>query len=107
MMEIYIKRPKYFQQIIPLIQKDIIKVFIGQRRVGKSKLMLQTIDYLRQDLGIDSAEIVYIDKENIAFDYIRDYESLYMAVQGFSHIFIDEIQNIVDWEKAVLSLQNE
>lgn len=106
-MQEIIKREKYFSKITPYISKDIIKVLVWQRRVGKSKLLLQVIDYLKNDLKINTDKIIYIDKESISWDHIKDYLSLYENVKNYNHIFIDEIQNISDWEKAVVSLQNE
>ncbi len=104
MKEIILRRDKYFIQIIPFIDKDIIKVLVWQRRVWKSKLMLQIINYIKQKKV--KSKVIYIDKENINFDHINNYKDLYNEVKDFDYIFIDEIQNIVDWEKCVLSLQN-
>ena len=106
-MKEIIKREKYFSKIIPYINKDIIKVLVWQRRVWKSKLLLQIIDYLKKDLKINEQEIIYIDKENMNFDYINDYKILYEETKSYKYIFVDEIQNIKEWEKAILSLQNE
>lgn len=106
-MQEIIKREKYFSKIIPYINKDIIKVIVWQRRVWKSKLLLQIIDYLKNDLKINEQEIIYIDKENMSFDYINDYTILYEKTKNYKYIFVDEIQNITEWEKAILSLQNE
>jgi predicted AAA+ superfamily ATPase len=70
-------------------------------------MLLQIVNYLENDLKISKDEIVFIDKENIDFDNIIDYKHLYDATKNYKHIFCDEIQNIKDWEKAILSLQNE
>jgi uncharacterized protein len=106
MIENLVKRDKYIKKVIPFVNKDIIKVFIGQRRSWKSKFMLQVIGYLQNDLKIEKKKIIYIDKERIEFEYISDYKKLFEETKNFDHIFVDEIQNIPQWEKAILNLQN-
>ncbi len=103
-----VKRPLYLNKILPFVDKPLIKVLVGQRRVGKSMLLLQIIDWIRsQDT---SADILYINKEDYAFDAIRDYHDLLQYIeqhenkQGKSYIFIDEIQDIEQFEKALRSL---
>lgn len=100
-----IKRDKYFSQIKEFINKDIIKVFVWQRRSGKSKILLQIIEYIK--FNFKKNNIIFIDKENLKRDHIKTYIDLYNETKNYKHIFIDEIQNIENWEKAVLSLQNE
>lgn len=104
----YIARPHYFEKVRPFIGKEIIKVFVGQRRVGKSYLMYQVIDYIKQQ--DDTANIIYVDKEDDAFDAIVDYKTLldYITVnvkEGRKNaVFIDEIQEIEQFEKALRSI---
>lgn len=100
-----IPREKYINQIKNFINKDIVKVIIWQRRVGKSYILLQTIDELIK-LWIKKSEIIYLNKEDIKWDKIQDYNDLYNAVKDFKYIFIDEIQDINSWEKAIRSLQS-
>jgi uncharacterized protein len=100
-MKIY-KREKYLQQINPFIGKPLIKVLVGQRRVGKS-FLLETISH---DLIADGVQVIYIDKENYEFDNIRDYNSLneYIINTATSPkvaVFIDEVQEIADFEKSL------
>jgi predicted AAA+ superfamily ATPase len=90
------------------MRQSLVKVFTGQRRVGKSYLLYQV---MQQVLAEDaSAHIIYINKEDLAFDDILDAGQLYQYVSerlqpdGFNYIFIDEIQEIKDFEKAVRSL---
>lgn len=100
-----IVRQKYLDQVKPFINKQIIKVFTGQRRVGKSYLMLQIMDLVKQKNK--NAHIIYIDKENYAFEYIQNHTDLtkYLALNTKTHaktyLFIDEVQEIKDFEKAV------
>ncbi|MDD5376747.1 MAG: ATP-binding protein [Candidatus Gracilibacteria bacterium] len=113
-MKIYNKRPVYLDKIRPFICKDIIKVLIGQRRVGKSYILFQIIDELKQNFGVADDQIIYINKELNQFDNIRDYNDLLGYIKKSvpkntqsdkKYIFIDEIQDIVNFEKALRDLQ--
>jgi len=107
----YIKRRLYVDAVKPYINKNVIKVFVGQRRVGKSYLMYQIIDEIRTMQP--DAHIIYISKELHEFAEIRDYNDLYTFVKNRSekhektYLFIDEIQDIISFEKALRSLQAE
>lgn len=100
----YIERPEYISRIEPLINKPIIKVLIGQRRVGKSFLLYQIIDIIKHKNK--NAKIIYINKELFEFDKIRDYKSLIDYVEQKkqnkdNYLLIDEIQDIDGFEKAL------
>jgi hypothetical protein len=103
-----IERKAYTSRIQPFIGKPLIKVFTGQRRVGKSYLLFQTIQQiLNKDLN---ANIIYINIEDIRFSFITsaaalvEYIKSKSAKSGVNYIFIDEIQDIPGFEKAVRSL---
>ena len=104
MIKTFIKRNAYLNSIKPFIDKDIVKVLLWQRRVWKSYLLLQIIDYLKLN-WVNEKEIIYLNKEDIKWDFVKDYKVLYEQVKDFKYIFIDEIQDIQDWEKAIRSLQ--
>ncbi len=91
--------------------QNIIKVLVGQRRVGKSVLLQQIIDLVRKE-KVDS-NIVFINKEDLAFEEIKTYKDLVKYVEE-NHIpeldnflFIDEIQDIKDFEKALRHFQTQ
>lgn len=103
-----IKRDDYLKRVIPFMGKNLIKVFTGQRRVGKSYLLFQLMDYLlEQD---DQAVIIYINKEDIAFFAIQTAQDLHDYVlqkksnTTKTYVFIDEIQDIENFEIALRSL---
>jgi len=74
MIKKYIPRNYYLQAIKPYINTNIIKVIVGQRRVGKSYFLYQVIDEIKKiDKG---ANIIYINKELYEFDKIKDYRDL-------------------------------
>ncbi len=103
-----IVRPLYIDRVSPFIGKNLIKVFTGQRRVGKSYLMFQIIDLIRE--RDKRAHIIYINKEDLAFSEIRnavhlnDYVLQHKSENQISYVFIDEIQEIENFEDALRSL---
>ncbi len=83
------------------------------RRVGKSYFLRQIIQLLRQQ-GVPGENILYIDKEQLDFDFIRDYHHLdkyineqFSNTAGDKYLFVDEIQDIEQWEKTINSLLNK
>lgn len=103
-----IKRPVYIDKIRPYMRKNLIKVLTGQRRVGKSYLIFQLMEEISKDTP--DANIIYINKEDLQFDFIKDANDLNSHIQSLlrsddrNYIFIDEIQDIVGFEKALRSL---
>ena len=77
-MKNYISRPLYIRRIEPFIDKSIIKVITGQRRIGKSYILLQISDIIKKN--IPEANIIFVDKEQLAFTEIRNYMDLYQYV---------------------------
>lgn len=103
-----IPRDHYLQQVLPFVGQNLIKVLTGQRRVGKSFLLFQLMQrILEQD---PSASVIYINKEDLQFDAIRnandlnDYVTAHLRKGTHNYIFIDEIQDIENFEKALRSL---
>lgn len=103
-----ISRPIYLNIVEPFIGKNLIKVFTGQRRVGKSYLMYQIIDLIRNRDA--NANIIYINKEDLAFRKIRNAEELndyvvkHKSETHKNYVFVDEIQEIDNFEDALRSL---
>ncbi|TDQ81068.1 ATP-binding protein [Sphingobacterium yanglingense] len=101
-------RPVYVNRVIPFIGKNLIKVFTGQRRVGKSYLMFQLIDEIK--LQDPEAHIIYINKEDLTFkdivnaETLNDYVLKNKSETHKNYIFIDEIQEIENFESALRSL---
>jgi len=101
-------RPLYLKRVEPFIGKNLIKVFTGQRRVGKSYLLFQLIQLIQQKDA--NATIIYINKEDLAFAAIKTAEDLNSYVLKHksetekTYVFIDEIQDIGNFETALRSL---
>ena len=87
------------------MNQSIIKVLIGQRRSGKSMLLIDCKAELITHYSVDEASCIVINKELIEFDHIQTYKDLYDAVVSYTHIFVDEIQDIKEREKAIRGLQ--
>lgn len=102
------QRDIYIDRIKPFIRKGLIKVLAGQRRVGKSYLLFQLIQFIQaQD---PRSNIIYINKEDLEFDTIKSAADLNEYILSKSrketpnYIFIDEIQDIDEFEKTLRSL---
>lgn len=108
MKETAIHRPIYINRVKPFIGKNLIKCFTGQRRVGKSYLLLQLMDVIRE--ADPEAKIIYINKEDLAFAHLKNAEDLHAYVldrqseKYKTYVFIDEIQDILHFETALRSL---
>ncbi|MBQ8739482.1 MAG: ATP-binding protein [Clostridia bacterium] len=105
-----ILRQAYLDQIIPLIDKNLIKVLTGVRRCGKTVLLSQIQDYLLER-GISKSNIISISLESKKNKRLKDADDLYdylisscEAVEGKTYIFLDEIQAVSKWEEVVSSL---
>lgn len=101
-------RQMYMDRINPYIDRNIIKILTGQRRVGKSYILKAVAEEIRQ--RNPDANIVTINLEEFAFSHISDSNSLYNAISSRivegkkNYIFLDEIQEVADFDKVVRSL---
>jgi uncharacterized protein len=104
-----ILRKQYIDKLIKLMDKKIIKVVTGVRRCGKSTLLLLFRNYLIEN-GIDERQIISINFEDINNEGLLDYRKLHSYVEGrlvkgkMTYIFLDEVQNVPEFQKAVDSL---
>jgi len=107
----YIARPVYTEKIKPFIGKQIIKVLTGQRRVGKSYIMLQLIDFIHEENP--TANVIYINRELEQFSHIQTnidlnkYLSNQLKENKSNYLFIDEIQEIESFQLTIRSLLSE
>ena len=103
-------RNDYIKRIEKYIGKGLIIVLVGQRRIGKSYLLKSIRDIKSKEEG---SQVIYIDKENRDFDWIKTYEDLNSYVDQQSlpdkhrYILIDEIQDIQEFERAIRSYREE
>jgi len=144
MIKTIIARPRYLEKVLPFVEKPVIKVFVGQRRVGKSYLLHLTMSMLREK-GVPKSRIIYINKELHEFEDIRTDRDLIAYIESRAreagqaregrerggapdagggqkarggrgaesghrspgplvHVFLDEIQEVERFERALVSL---
>jgi predicted AAA+ superfamily ATPase len=102
-----IERPHYTHKIMPFMEQSILKVFTGQRRVGKSYLLFQIIQMIQKKNK--NASIIYINKEDLSFSNIKnaldlnDYIKSKKVTNQKNYVFIDEIQEIENFSDALRS----
>lgn len=104
-----IERKQYLDKLISFKDKKLIKVITGIRRCGKSTLFQLYQQYLQQN-GISASQIQNINLEDLDNLHLRNFEVLYKHIMGNAvkdkknYIFLDEIQLVPEFEKAVDSL---
>ena len=110
MKQILLERQGYSERIERMFGKGMVIALTGQRRVGKSCVMRSIYVKYSQD---SRNNVIYIDMEKTAFTSISDYKDLEEYVverldtSKDNFLFIDEVQEIKDFEKAILSLQSD
>lgn len=105
-----IPRPVYLDRIQAFLDKPVVKVLTGMRRVGKSTLLNQVRDLLLER-GVLASQILCINKDLLVWDHVRDHRDLDRVIQERwadqptpKYLLVDEIQEIQDWEKAINSV---
>ena len=106
-----IKREMYMKRIRPFIGTDLIKVMTGIRRCGKS-VMLELIKEELLESGISHNQFISINFENLNFSHLQTAKALHdeitkraAEINGKAYLFLDEIQEVKDWEKCINSLR--
>lgn len=102
-----IKREKYLKQIRGFYESDLIKVIVGIRRCGKSFILQQIMDEIRQKTD----NIIYLNFERTS-DYLKASDSTELInyvnehrKEGKCYIFLDEIQEVKNWHLAIKDLR--
>ena len=108
-------RTFYLDKISKYQNNSLVKVLVGQRRSGKSYILRQIAEQLIRS-GVSSKNILFINKEFLEFDAIQDYKDLDQLIRHYKaklkpkgkvYLFIDEIQNIRQWERLVNSYSQD
>lgn len=100
-----VERKVYLEKLKKWKDKDLIKVVTGIRRCGKSTLFELYINYLKS-IGIEDSHIISINLENLDNEF-SNYKDLYKYVKEQIkdkkqyYVFLDEVQKIEEFEKAV------
>lgn len=109
------QRYEYTSGLSSFTGNRLVKILIGQRRAGKSYIMRQLAMQLVES-GVDSHNILFINRELSAFNFLQTSDDLDVLIEAYRkeiatdgkiYIFIDEVQDIVGWERTVNSLSQD
>ena len=104
-----VQRTEYLQRLLSWKDDNVIIVVTGIRRCGKSTLLMQYRDCLKEQ-GVAEEQIISINFEDLDFEELLDYKKLYqylkerLCADKMTYIFLDEIQKVAGFEKVVDSL---
>lgn len=105
-----LKRELYLSRIRGFYDSDLVKILVGIRRCGKSVILNQIIEELKEK-GIQDNHIIYINFEFIEYEELQDYKKLNSYIKEkikdnkLYYVFLDEVQNVDKFEKVVNSLR--
>ena len=106
-----IERTEYLNRIKNLKDTPDIKVITGIHRSGKSILMQEYIQYLKDNFN--DANVIFIDFMDLSFENLKEYHALHAYVEEryeedkSNYLFIDEVQMCPNFELAVNSLYSK
>lgn len=106
-----LKREKYLKNIRGFYDSDLIKILVGIRRCGKSVILNQIMEELKNDKKVTDDHIIFINFEFIEYEDLLDYKKLNKYVKDKIvdgekyYLFLDEVQNVENFEKVVNSLR--
>ena len=105
-----LKREIYLSRIRGFYDSDLVKILVGIRRCGKSVILEQIMEELKEK-GIEDSHIMYINFEFVEYEELQDYKKLNIYIKEkitdnkLYYIFLDEVQNVDKFEKVVNSLR--
>ena len=104
-------REDYLSKIRGFYDSDLIKILVGIRRCGKSVILNQIIEELKEQRNVDEEHIIFINFEFIEFEDLLDYKKLNKYIKDkikdnkIYYLFLDEVQNVDEFERVVNSLR--
>ena len=107
-----ILRPMYMNRLKPFINTPFVKILTGVRRCGKSTILLMLIEELKKQ-GVLESQIIHFNFDSMKYDNIKDRKLLYKVISEKikpnvkNYIFLDEVQEIEDWERTVNSIMTD
>lgn len=105
-----LKREIYLSRIRGFYNSDLVKILVGIRRCGKSIILNQIVDEIKEK-GVKEDHIIYINFELIEYEELQDYKKLNKYIKEnikddkIYYIFLDEIQRVEKFEIVVNSLR--
>ncbi|MCL2198299.1 MAG: ATP-binding protein [Defluviitaleaceae bacterium] len=103
-----ILRPQYIKKIMPFVNTPLVKILTGIRRCGKSTILKMITEELKNS-GVSAEQILFYNFDSMQHEEIKTAKALYqdvksrLATAGKTYLFLDEIQEVKSWEKAVNS----
>jgi len=108
---VMILRPQYIEKIMPYIDTPFVKVLTGVRRSGKSTILKMVIDELKKrDIPQEHILAYSFDSlqyEDMTAKKLYDEVKARLVPDGKTYLFLDEIQEVTSWEKAVNSFMTD
>ena len=107
-----ILRPMYMNQLKPFVNTPFVKILTGVRRCGKSTILLMLIEELKKQ-GVLESQIIHFNFDSMKYDNIKDRKLLYKVISEKikpnvkNYIFLDEVQEIENWERTVNSIMTD
>jgi len=104
-------RPQYIEKIIPYVDTPFVKVLTGVRRCGKSTILKMVMQELN-NRGVPQENIISYSFDSLQYEDMTA-KKLYEEVKsrlvhgGKTYLFLDEIQEVTSWEKAVNSFMTD
>ena len=109
-----ISRPHLLKQIVPFYDDGLVKVITGMRRTGKSSLLRLIAEDKKRRGGLPENAFLFLNFELLTLSDLTDYQTLYAYIRKAIDrsparltVFLDEIQNVPNWELCVNSLRSE
>ena len=105
-------RPAYLEKIMLYVDTPFVKILSGVRRSGKSTILKMIMEELK-DRGISEEQILTYNFDSMQHEEIKTAKRLYdevksrLAPNGKTYLFLDEIQEVKSWEKAVNSFATD
>ena len=107
-----IERPLYVEKIMAYVDTPFVKILNGVRRSGKSTILKMIMDKLRLERGIPSERILSYRFDSMEYEDMTAKQMYYelkdrLSDNGKTYLFLDEVQEIMGWEKVVNSLASD
>ena len=105
-----LKRENYLSRIRGFYDSDLIKILVGIRRCGKSVILNQIIDEIKEK-NVSDDHIIWINFEYIEYEHLKDYKELNRYIKekiidnGKYYLFLDEIQKVDKFEEVINSIR--
>ncbi len=107
-----IPRPMYIEKIMAYADAPFVKILSGVRRCGKSTIMRMVMEELKKR-GVPDERILHYNFDSLQYEEIKTARRLYdeikgrLAVTDKTYLFLDEIQEVKSWEKAINSFMTD